>query len=400
MASNNNAVEETSIWGDIVVEPTRPKMSFAEKLKRSDAKMSPGDLAARGARFETTDHINFKEIILHFQEKFKDASAVQQLMPLSSMPGRQKWNIIFSKASMVDNVIDNLIKFPSMTKEEIGIEFTPVRRRALLITIPNATPDISDDEIVDQLSYYGTVLRIWKQTWEGFPHVFNGKRLVTMFPSVEKELPPFVIIKNKKVSLSYKGKPIFCNICMKDNHRTSECPSRDEKHCFLCGAQDHMKSQCEKFEKIKRPRGRIMPGEINDLISEPGNEENNNDDTTADIPEQNPNPVEAHAEEENQDHEPQGFPQGFSQAAIPGLPQRAKRQEKSPKLEQNNSKPANKPEDVEPHPTPEKQPPHPLQKNASDYPPFKKGTKRSIPTTPEKKPRSKKTPGKDNNNLK
>ncbi len=99
------------------------------------------------SQFETSDSIHFKEILLHFQKFFKDVNAIQQLMPLKSMPGHQKWNVIFAKPSMVDNVIETTVKFPSMTKEEPGIIFTPVQRRALLITIPDATPDISDNEI-------------------------------------------------------------------------------------------------------------------------------------------------------------------------------------------------------------------------------------------------------------
>eukprot|EP00795_Rhopilema_esculentum_P015879 gene15879-biopygen5275 len=68
---------------------------------------------------------------------------------------------------MVDKVIEELIKFPSLSEDDPGVAFTPVRRRALLITIPDATPDISDNEIGSALSRYGTVTRVWKQTWEG-----------------------------------------------------------------------------------------------------------------------------------------------------------------------------------------------------------------------------------------
>ena len=117
---------------------------------------------------------------------------------------------------MVDMVIEELVKFPSLPEDDPGIAFTPVRRRALLIAIPDASPDISDNKIGSILSHYGTVNRVWKQTWGGFPNIFNGKRLVTIFPSGGTELPPFVILRNKKISLSYRGKPVFCNICMVD----------------------------------------------------------------------------------------------------------------------------------------------------------------------------------------
>ncbi len=86
MASNSDDSHEISVWGDMVLETNRPKPIFADKLKRSDGKMS------LEAKLETTDQIDLKEIILHFQEKLKDAGAVQQLMQLSPHAGKQRWN--------------------------------------------------------------------------------------------------------------------------------------------------------------------------------------------------------------------------------------------------------------------------------------------------------------------
>ena len=259
----------SSIWGDMELEANdqRP-ITFAQKLKQGHVKMSPDDLAAKAAKFETTDKIDHKEIISFFHKKFSNQNCIQQLMPLAALPGRRKWNVIFSKPSMVDRVINELIKFPSFSEDDPGIAFSPVRRRALLIKIPDASPDISDNEIGSALSRYGTVTRVWKQTWEGFPNIFNGKRLVTIFPSGGSELPPFIIFKNKKISLSYRGKPVFCNICMSDTYRTSDCPSRNVSHCYLCGSVDHSKKDCEKFVPFRRGRGRKYSGEIVELAEE------------------------------------------------------------------------------------------------------------------------------------
>ena len=59
-----------------------------------------------------------------------------------------------------------------------------------LATIPDASPDILDNEIGSILPHYSTVTRVWKQTWEGFPNIFNGKHLVNIFPSGGTDLPP------------------------------------------------------------------------------------------------------------------------------------------------------------------------------------------------------------------
>ena len=73
---------------------------------------------------------------------------------------------------------------------------------------------------------------------------------------------PFIIIRNKKISLSYRGKPVFCNICMSDTHRTSDCPSRHVSHCYLSGSTEHRKKDCEQFVPFRRARGRRYSREI------------------------------------------------------------------------------------------------------------------------------------------
>ena len=88
--------EIPSIWGDFVSnERERQPIMFAGKLMQGNAKISASDLAAKAAKFETIDTIDHKDIILYFHQKFKKENCVQQLMPLTALPGRRKWNIIF-----------------------------------------------------------------------------------------------------------------------------------------------------------------------------------------------------------------------------------------------------------------------------------------------------------------
>ncbi len=123
------------------------KPTFADRLKQGNARISVNDIGARGAKFTTSDSIHAKEIIQHFHNQFQDTDSITHLQKMPSMKGKQKWNIIFSKANLVDKVVDELVRFPSMPEQEVGIEFVPVRKRALLVTIPDAPPNISDNEI-------------------------------------------------------------------------------------------------------------------------------------------------------------------------------------------------------------------------------------------------------------
>ena len=126
---------------------TSKKPSFADRLKQGNAKISVNDIGARGAKFSTSDVIQAKEIIQHFHSQFKDPDCITHLQKMPSMKGKQRWNIIFSEAKMVDTVINELVKLPSVAEQEVGVEFVPVRKRALLVTIPDAPPNISDHEI-------------------------------------------------------------------------------------------------------------------------------------------------------------------------------------------------------------------------------------------------------------
>ena len=371
------------IWGDID-EPKERHISFAEKLKQGNAKMTANDLAARAAKFETSADIDFKEIIGYFHEFFNNPNCIQQLMPLAALPGRRKWNIIFSKPSMVDKVLDSLVKFPSLAADDPGISFTPVRRRALLITIPDATLDVSDNEIGNALSRHGTVTRVWKQTWEGFPNIFNGKRLVTIFPSGGTELPPFIIIRNKKISLSYRGKPVFCNICMSDTHRTSDCPSRNVSHCYLCGSTEHNKKDCPKFVPLKWARGRRYSGEI-----EPEDEMPQPHENTSEEQSEEDSITSAKIADETITDE---APLATTTTTTPEPPHPIEDENITENIDAN--------QDQKPQPQRTQKPSSTAKKTKTpdDYAPFtRKSVKRPVPSTPEKTVSRKKTAGENNN---
>ncbi|XP_065055207.1 uncharacterized protein LOC135683784 [Rhopilema esculentum] len=264
------------IWGDIHEPKMRP-ISFAEKLKQGNAKMTASDLAARAAKFETSADINFKEIIGYFHEFFNNPNCIQQLMPLAALPGRRKWNIIFSKPPMVAKVLDSLVKFPSLAADDPGISFTPIRRRALLITIPDASPDVSDNEIGNALSRHGTVTRVWKQTWEGFLNIFNGKRLVLIFPSGGTELPPFIIIRNKKF-LFHTGASL-CSVIFACQILTEHqiAPLGTSVTAIFVAPQS-ITRKIVKNSSLLRARGRRYSGEIEPEDEMPQPHENTSED--------------------------------------------------------------------------------------------------------------------------
>ena len=248
---NNNNEETTSIWEQ--TKSTTRKMTMAERVKQSTQKKQSSDMASRAAKFIIADYIEYPEIIKYFQNKFKDESCVEQLQKMPAPMGSNRWNVVFSKAEMVEKVLDILHVFPSMEEGEVGVALEAVQRRATLITIPYATPDIPAPEIMRQLSEYGHITRAWAHSYEDFPAVKSGKKLVLIIPYAGKTIPPILIIKNEKILLSFKGRPTFCMHCQTEDHRSGECDSKWTRTCYLCGSPDHVKRDCPQKDNPSPP---------------------------------------------------------------------------------------------------------------------------------------------------
>ena len=215
---NNNDEEKTSIWEqNNNKNTTTRKITMAERLKQSNQKKQSSDMASRAVKFIIPENIEYPEVIKYFHSKFKDVNSVVQLQKMPAPMGSNRWNIVFSKVEMVEQVLDTLHVFPSMVEGEVGTIMEAVQRRATLITIPYATPDIPDAEIMNQLSEYGNITRAWAHRYEDFPTIKSGKKLILITPYAGKTIPPIITIKNEKILLSFKGRPTFCMRCMKCN---------------------------------------------------------------------------------------------------------------------------------------------------------------------------------------
>ena len=187
------------------------------------------------------------EIIKKFIEITGDKECLSTMQPTHVFGQKLFWHAVLSKTAYVDAVCDKMMFFPSLPSE--GIQITPIRKTATLLTIlaiPRVRPDISNQEIENQLCYSGTVQRIWSQTWKEYPTIANGNRLVTFLPSGGKDIPQFIICKGQKLVVSYKGRQTICMRCNVEDHLTTECPKKSLKLCHLCASEDHQYRECPK----------------------------------------------------------------------------------------------------------------------------------------------------------
>ena len=103
--------------------------------------------------------------------------------------------------------------------------------RSTLLTLPYIDPEILNTEIFDYFYNYRHVTRVTDEYYkdEEFKHVKTSRRLVFLHLADRASPPPYCIIKNQKMIVSYKGKSKICFHCNVEGHNRAQCPIRNIK---------------------------------------------------------------------------------------------------------------------------------------------------------------------------
>ena len=74
----------------------------------------------------------------------------------------------------------------------------------------------------------------------------TGHRLVFLCLADRSSPPPYYIIKNQKMIVSYRGKSKICFHCNVEGHSRAQCPIQRYKTCYNCGLPPHSYSECHE----------------------------------------------------------------------------------------------------------------------------------------------------------
>ena len=156
------------------------------------------------------------------------------------------WTIVTKTAEAANKIVNNSLLCIGPERELYRIQ--PRLPRSTLLTLPYVDPEISNDEIYDHFCLYGHVTRVTDEYYkdEDFKHVKTGRRLVFIRLAEGSSPPPYCIINNQKMSVSFRGKENVCFHCHVEGHNRAQCPIQDYKTCYNCGSPLHTYSECHE----------------------------------------------------------------------------------------------------------------------------------------------------------
>ena len=154
------------------------------------------------------------------------------------------WTIVTKTAEAANRIVNNSLLSIGPERELYRIQ--PRLPRSTLLTLPYVDPEISNDEIFDYFCLYGHVTRVTDEFYkdEDFKHVKTGRRLVFIRLAEGSTPPPYCIINNQKMSVSFRGKENVCFHCHVEGHNRAQCPIQAYKTCYNCGSPMHSYSEC------------------------------------------------------------------------------------------------------------------------------------------------------------
>ena len=154
------------------------------------------------------------------------------------------WTIVTRTSEAANRIVSNSLMSIGPEKEMYRIQ--PRLPRSTLLTLPYVDPEISNDDIFDYFRLYGHVTRVTDEFYkeEELKHVKTGRRLVFIRLAEGSTPPPYCVINNQKMSVSYRGKENVCFHCHVEGHNRAQCPVQAYKTCYNCGSPLHSFSEC------------------------------------------------------------------------------------------------------------------------------------------------------------
>lgn len=122
-------------------------------------------------------------------------------------------------------------RFVYASGTSVEVRMAIAGRNACYVRIFDLPPELSDECLALALGDYGKVEWITREKFPanlGLDHLYTGVRGVYM--DVEKDIPPSIVVGNRKGQVFYDGLKDVCFLCRGVGHRKKSCPQRQVRN--------------------------------------------------------------------------------------------------------------------------------------------------------------------------
>ena len=153
----------------------------------------------------------------------------EQIDTMAKQSQQGYWMIITKTIQDANTLLD----LEDLCKAEgEGYRLLPRVKKATLLTIPFADPEVRNADLMNYFRMYGNVQKVIHQYHRDakISNVKTGRQLVfiELYPGCG--VLPFCVVKGQKMTVSYRKRQALCHHCNMERHTKAYCPVARYKH--------------------------------------------------------------------------------------------------------------------------------------------------------------------------